>query len=328
MTQAVDRFQCWTVPKAQDFPPEIDLTGCVVITSDTDHKGWLGKLIYTAQKTHNTFMRLAGRPKVNCDLRHASIILGKDPNPDKPDAFLIAHSGYTGIKTASWNPKTDPAITDTIIWMPCESRVREALHRAADQTAYNSQFVDPEYRVEKAHFSFKDMGVAMFRNHQTTPSHHVMERTARATAQLLVGDQLLNASGDAPQSFFCSAYVMTLLQAVLMLDALSDEEQTALADGQTGSAKEVTRLANRILDALEDDSVDDPIFKNLSDHFWSDSICQLDGRYVYSCYAAAALDKVSLPVTRARPSRTHRYRTVRSRRSVHRSGKIRHHRRG
>lgn len=290
-------FDKWIIPKNQDLPDDSNIEGVIAITRDTHHQGVLGKLIFVAQKIHNSVMKLFGWEAADVNLRHGMIILGKDLNPNKPDNYLIAHSVLTGIKVSSWNPKTDPTITETVFWSPREQRLRDAIIKYTRQSAFDSHANEPDYKVQPADFSKKDMIFALFHNHRTTPSRDAMLHTSRAAVQLLVGEQLMNSKGSKPKSFFCTPYVTTLLQGILMMEALDPAERQQLTLGRVTTPTRVDCLARILLDALETRAHTiegtHPGLMRLSERYWSNPICQLNGRYVYSCYAALKFDQLS-----------------------------------
>jgi len=284
-------FDRYRIGKEDPLPHNIPLEGAVAITRDTTHHGFVGKGIFTVQSVHNAFMRLFGKPKADTHLRHGVIVLGRDPNPEKPNNLLIAHSTLSGIKMSSWNYHTDSDMTQFMLWVPKSENLREALVQHANQTAYNRYKADdPDYTVQRADFSYPDIAKGIFYNHRSTPSRASMELTARATAQLLIGEQFLDEE-QRPQSFFCTPYVITVLQGTLLLDKLRKREIKRLAK------QEVQELQDQIFVALMTHAHRrhraDHALSKLSKEFWENPVIHLNGRYVLSCYAARALDKVS-----------------------------------
>ncbi|NGX42332.1 MAG: hypothetical protein K940chlam7_00610 [Chlamydiae bacterium] len=270
---------------------KIDLSGCIAITRDTKHKGILHILIWVAQKIHSF---LFGRRNTDANLVHTSIILKSDGKKEKPDHLVLAHALLGGIHTTSQSyfNKKDERVTEFVVWRPIDPKLQELLLKHADQTVFNKKREEQEgvdYRIRKAGFGIVDMIGSTFRSTSKTPSQGAISRTANVVADLLLGNQILDKKGEKPHQFFCTPYVMSVLQGSLLIQALSDENKEKLLHDEDGNTRSREELAHIIYCKISQKSDASTISKA----YWNSRICQLNARYLQSCYAADALDEVS-----------------------------------
>ncbi|MFQ5729006.1 MAG: hypothetical protein ACE5GN_01425 [Waddliaceae bacterium] len=282
------------LPTDQNGNP-IDLRGCVAITQDAKHQGWLHKVMWLAQRIH-TF--ILGRWKCDSTFCHGMIILDRDRTgrKGKEDNLIVAHSVLDGIHTSSCNYLKEKHVTGLVVYRPVDPKLRELLIKHGNRTAYTDpRFqTDPsatDYKVQKAGFSFFDFISSCFRNLFSAPSNITKKHTARIVADLLMDNQILDSKGKKPHAFFCMPYVMSVLQGSMLIQALSDEDKKALLVDEQGKPKSRKALAKAIYSKIKKKDNADA----LSRAYWDSKICQQNARYITSCYAAKELDKVSTP---------------------------------
>lgn len=268
-----------------------DLRGSVALTRDDDHKGWLHILIFIGQLLNAIF---TGKSCENINLCHGEVILGVNQAQGKEGHLILAHGLFDGIKTTSENHQKDEVITAVHIFRPVDKKMRELFAKFAEQTAVNfkQQGIDPKsknfkvrQKKEVGQFSIEDMLQSFFHRQVLKPNEKQQRRAALAAADLLRGDKLRDAEGNLA-SYFCTAYMMTLMQGTSLVSALTEQEQKDLAGKTRDEIADL--LAKRIMNKQNGDL--------LSATYWENEFMQTDARYTMSFFAGDVLDRASAVV--------------------------------
>jgi hypothetical protein len=272
----------------KDKEPTRDLRGSAALTIDEHHTGWLHILIYVGQVLNAFF---TGKKMDSVNLCHGEVILGVNPSPGKQDQLLLAHGLFNGIKTTSEDHKKDEVITGINIYRPVDERMRDLFAQFAEQTAVNfkKEGIDPKskdfksrLRKEVGQFSIKDMIFSVFHKQVIKPAEDLQKQAAFAAADLLKGDKLLDENGNLA-SYYCTGYLMTLMQGTALVSALSDKEQETL---KGKSREEIAQLlVSRIKEKQEGD--------HLAATYWENEFMQVDARFTMSYFAGEVFDKAS-----------------------------------
>jgi hypothetical protein len=271
------------------LPEGIELRGCIAFTKDTRRRTLFNIMVSLAQKLHAFIFN---RKDDDTNVCHGFLIMNCDDK--RPNNLIISHSTIKGIRTTSRNYLIDPAATEIVIYVPKEKALRDLIERYGHQTAYT----DPAFRtdgntknerMEMPKFSFKDLISSIFHKKESKSSK-VKKRTSYVVTDLLMGQQIKNRL-NRPKPFFCSPYVLSVLQVSLLLKQLSEEQKFHLIN-QDGQPLDRNAIAKSILGKIETYDEADPLSKS----YFLNRICRLDARFAPSCYTARALDKVSQEV--------------------------------
>lgn len=265
-----------------------NLKGSVSLTRDDNHTGWLHILIYIGQIINAIF---TGRDLRNVNLCHGQVILGVNKAPGKENHLILAHGLFDGIKTTSEDHKTDKIITSVNIYLPVDEKMRNLFVKFAEQTAANfkKEGIDPkapdfkeQLKRKVAPFSIPDLLLSFFHKQEIKPSEEQRKKAAFAAADLLKGDKLRDASGNFA-SYYCTAYMMTLLQGTSLVSALSNQELESL------SKLSREEIADHLFKRMEMKKEGD----FLAATYWENEFMQADARYTMSYFAGDLLDRAS-----------------------------------
>lgn len=254
----------------------IDLAGSLVFTQDTTVTGPFHVLIHFAQRLYFLLFGHKNKP-INPFLMHGMIILNRQDD----GKILYAHSSFGGIKTGCKKYLDEPDVTELVIYRPKDDALRGRISTLARQSAY----VPPKHRSGQkgldldaaGRFSYLDNIRSFFikKQYPVIDSQRIKKRLSHAVDDLYHGRTILNRKGK-PRDFFCTPYVLTILQAAVLLQNLSDEDAKAHPND----------LANHVFTKLNNSDDNDPIRKCFLEH----SFMQLDGRFTMTAYAARVLD--------------------------------------
>ncbi len=291
-------FDKYTVEANQGHIPDIlkgwKNLGCLAITRDTKHRGYYHIIFYIFQSIHAW---ITGRKNVDPNINHAMILVNRNNIEDHSRDFITAHAvkdsdkGSGDIKTIRTTYLDDYDVTQMIIYVPKEEKLRALLCKNAQQTSCLSRSLkladDENKKLMK--FSFFDIIGTFFRNKRKQTqiqkvSEAAKERLAYLVADLLKGTQIFEKDGVNPRSFICSAYAMSILQGSMIINALTPTDLEELQN-----IKDRHVLAHKILDYMNDETSE----HSLSKCYRNNKVCRLDARFLMSSYAAKRLDKLS-----------------------------------
>lgn len=286
LRKGVIRFEKVFLSKMEDASEKF--TGSIAITEDKNHKGWLHILIYIGQLFNAIF---SGKSRDNVNCCHSQVIIGVNESEKRKGELLLAHGVFGGIKTTSENHKTDEVITGVYVYRPVDERMKNLFLAHAKQTAVdfrvaklNPKDHDFKSRVKKEvpSFSIVKMITCVFHRQVLKPYEQAQKRAALAAADLLKGDKLRDENGNL-ESYFCTAYMMTLTQGTALVSALSEEEKGSL------QVKTREEIAEELLNRIKVNNQDDL----LSATYWNNSFMQVDAYHTMSYAAADVLNKSS-----------------------------------
>lgn len=282
------QFVRYVLPYNSELPRDIDFSGSISINHDRNHVGWLHILVWIVQKIHSWVF---GRT-IDADFVHGLIITGRDRNPAKPNNLLIAHSAFTGIKSASHDylHDKDGDITEMYIYVPKDPRLRQLLSKFGQQTVYiPEKFLEREQPPRaKPSFSICDMLESILHNRPLTKNSRrglkEIARNANVVADLILGNQLLNKRETA-RPYFCTAYAYTVLQGSMLVASLTDQEIEQIKQSERGPRTRA-EVAAIIYQRLRTQNPLDALSKT----FWTNPLCQVNSRFLLSGYAQQVLD--------------------------------------
>lgn len=258
----------------------IDLSGSIALTRDSKPRGrFLHCLIWLIQKIHAV---LFGK-KVDPFMMHGLLILGNDPK--KEDHLIIAHSVFSGIQTASRNYLKMSDVTEMVIYIPKDEKLRQMLINYGFQTAYTAPQFRKENRLygkEHPQFSIYDMATSAFNCRRGAKTKEAISRISYVAADLLLGNQILDKKGK-PASFYCTPYIFSMLQASALIRGLKQREVKRMIKGHSRD-----QIAGIIASKIQNPR------SGLS-HIYQTPICKRHPQWVMSSYASRALDKLSTP---------------------------------
>ena len=131
-------------------------------------------------------------------------------------------------------------------------------------------------------FAIATMISSLFHRQVVKPVEQAQRQAAYAAADLLRGDKLRDEKGNLA-SYFCTGYVMTLMQGTALVHALNDEEQNLL------QGKSRDEIARHILDRIKEKKNRD----RLAATYWENEFMQMDARHSMSYAAGDILNKAS-----------------------------------
>lgn len=258
-----------------------DLSGAVAITKDDNHTGWLHILILIGQFL-NAFLTFRSRENIN--LCHAEIILGRDTNAEKPDNFIFAHALIDGIKTTSENPKIDEVITEIEIYLPKDGELRKLLVKHAKQAAVRIAKDDPNFKErikkEQGQFTISGLISAVFYRQVVKPTESNQKKAALAAADLFKGGLLKDKSGNNA-TYYCTGFMMTLLQGTALVNAFTEQEKTLFKDMDRNA------IANYIVDKIRTK----PEGNMIAATYWENEFMKLDAKHTMSYFAGEVFDR-------------------------------------
>lgn len=279
------QFDRYVIKAKQDLPVDkagkpIDLCGAIGLIRDSKHEGWLHQLIYLVQKIH---AKLFGR-QADPDFSHVVVVLGHDKQ--KKDHLIVAHSAYEGIRTETRAFVHEDCITEFVIYVPKNEKLRDLICKYGKQTAY----IDPNDHGSNKQipgFSLLDLAKSfMYNRPQAIMTAREIKRTSYLVADLLLGNQILDKKGKA-KSFHCTAYALSILQGSLLVSSLNRKKRQKLTKFKgMRSRDEVAKLVQEKLKMCN------PTDK-LSDIFWRHRVCQLNARFTMTSYAAGTFDELT-----------------------------------
>lgn len=265
-----------------DLPKGVDLSGCIAITRDRNHTGWLHILMWIGQLINAILFK---RKTEYSTMAHGLIIVKHDDN--KPNNLIVAHSVYSGIRTSRRNYLAENEVTEMVVYIPKDRTLRDSLINYANQTAFNPK--DKEGVKKAAEFSTCDMLGSILHNRKytkgATRSETVMRRVSEVVTDLLLGTQLLNKKNQV-RSYFCTPYATSILQGSILINSMKPEEIEDLKK-LTDRQKIADAIFNRIKEKNSDDA--------LSKTYWEHRVCRWNTRFIMSSVAAASLDRMSEP---------------------------------
>lgn len=273
----------------KDTPATKAMIGSMALTQDNNHKGWLHVLIYIGQVVNSI---LTGTKTNNINLCHGQAIIDVNDQPGKEGQMVIAHSIFPGIKTSSEDHRKDNKVTSLSLYRPVDKKIRDLFVKHAKQTTVNFKDagLDPKSkdfksRVKKevGQFSILDGIKSLFTRQVLKPIADVQKETAYATADLIKGDKFRDKKGNLA-SYFCTAYITTLMQGTCMVAALSEKEKASY------KVKTRDEIANDLFKRITEKKKEDRVAAT----YWENDFMQLDARHTMSYLAGDVFDKASI----------------------------------
>jgi len=277
-------FDKYVFKKDELIPTTLNLKGAICIEKDTKKTGWLHKLMHFIQIIHQCLARIFGwtKKRIDPNLCHGSIIM--DRVSDTKNIFIGDHSLLkNGVKTTEMNYHDQKNITHLIVYVPKNQELRDLLIKHAQQTCYEETGKYGHTNKDRiGQFPVKDLIMCSFHRPRKKPTKTMQERTARAVADLLMGNQFLDEKGEKARSFFCIPYLTSVLTASHLIQSLKPGEKELLLmkrDGKERTRDEVAKqIYFSICDRIETNS--------LSNAYWRNPINQIDTRYLGTSYVA------------------------------------------
>ena len=270
------------------IPEDLDLKGCIAFTRDTNHKGWLHKLIYAVQRIIAFLYRKNSFFDVH--LSHGIVILDKDKN--KKDHLIIAHSvvGKTSIRTASRNYLQENYVTELVIYRPRNPNLRELIYKYGYQTSYtNPKHLLPQQQEAaakkgKGQFSIPKMIASVFVKQKLRQKAD--KRIAYLAADLLLGNQFLTVKGKGQEAMFCGPYALAVLQGSELVNSLTKVEQVSLIN-----LKDRTKIASQIFAKYKNKSIND-----VSKAYWNNTVLRIKTNFETSAHVGEVFHSISKAV--------------------------------
>lgn len=288
-------FDRYYFRKDEIIPPSLDLRGAIVIEEDVKHTGWLHKIMYIVQIIHQFLSKLFGWVKkpINPNLCHGSIVM--DRVTDSKNIFIGDHSLLeNGVKTTTMNWHDQKNITNLIIYVPKNPELKELILKHAKQTCYEETGKYGHTDTKRtSRFSTKDLLMCSFHRPLKKPTKEMQKRTARAVADLLMGNQFLDQKGKKPRSFFCIPYMTSVLTGSNLIQSLQPGEKELLLERKDGTKRTRDEVAKLIYLSIRDRHDTN----SLSRAYWGNPINQIDTRYLGTGYLSNYFDQVSTEKT-------------------------------
>ena len=131
------QFEKYVITK-KDHLEGKDLAGCLAITKDAKHKGFLHLLIFIGQIFSSIISgRWKSTSRDDLDLCHAQVILGVSASEGKKGHLILAHGIFKGISTTCEDHTKDHVITEIVVYRPVDEKIRKLFAKNAKLTAVN-----------------------------------------------------------------------------------------------------------------------------------------------------------------------------------------------
>lgn len=278
-------FDKYVFKKNEVIPKNLDLRGAIIVERDTKHHGFLHVLLWIFQKIHAFF---CGTKGVDSNMGHGSIIMG---HGKRENELLINHSALSrGVATSKLNFTTHKLSTEIYIYVPKNNALKDMVATHCAQTCYDRNGLHGRVSQKNmSRFSVADMMAAPFCRMRKNPNESTLRRTAAVVTDLLMGQQFLNARGNAPQNFFCTPYIASLLVGSHLIQNLKEGEKELLLEKRSGEKRTRKEVADLIYHSI---SKKIPT-NSLSAAYWENEICRQNLRYLMSGQFVRMLDNSS-----------------------------------
>jgi hypothetical protein len=240
------------------------------------------------------------KPKVDPS---TALMLNPDGTPvlRKDRNLIIAHSVFDGIETGSRDYLSEHDVTELHVYVPNNEQLRSLMLKHIKQTVFDKkkdaavQLATKEdvagqpkpSKKRLAAFSICNMICSVFNNfRESYRTENIRKRTAYLVADLLMGNQILDKKGN-PKSFYCTPYMVAVLQGSMLINSLNGKTEELLRDGNTLRTRDQIAgiIAGRIASKIDSDP--------LSKTYWENPVCGLNSRFVMSSYVTNDFDKIS-----------------------------------
>jgi len=272
-------FDKYVIAKGEKIPESLPLSGAIIVTRDKKHHGWLHKLFFIAQKTHNFLFRRQD----DASMAHWAVILERDG--DSANRHIVAHAVFPQIQQGIRN-YLDPNslqskdVTELIVYVPKNGNLRSQIANSADNSACRQEIIKTvQAENGKGQISLSDMFLSFFKKPSLHPSKRTIKRSALTMADLLQKESIRDRK-SYKRNLYCTAYATLVLQSSLLINTLSTDEQEKL---RQLPRKELSQLLFKRLKKCR-------LGDKLSEAFWENPICQLNCRFATSSFATSVLD--------------------------------------